>query len=492
MQKVIVIGSGFAGLSASCFLAKAGYEVIILEKNEHPGGRARVFEADGFKFDMGPSWYWMPDVFERFFNQFGTSTSAYYELVRLDPSYRVFWKNETTDIPASYALLQNLFERKEAGAGDALDKFLKEAEYKYNTSMNKLVYQPCLSMKEFLTKDVLGSMLKIDLFKSMSKHVHKYFKNRQLQQLIEFPILFLGALPQNTPALYSLMNYADMKLGTWYPIGGMGKIIDGMYDLAISLGVQFKFNEPVTQIKNSGSSATGVITAKGIYNADFIVSGCDYHHTENSLLASECRNYSESYWEKRSLAPSSILYYIGVNKKIDGLKHHNLFFDSSFEKHADALYNNIKWPEDPLMYVCCPSKTDDSVAPSNCENLFILIPTAPDLTDTKEIHEKYYRIAIEKMERILGGKFENDIVFKRSYAQSNFIKDYNAYKGNAYGLANTLNQTAFLKPSIKNKKLNNLYYTGQLTVPGPGVPPSIISGEIVAKEIINHSKISVL
>jgi phytoene desaturase len=434
----------------------------------------------------------MPDVFEKFFGKFNKRPDEYYELVRLNPSYRVFWEDESTNIPADYNQLKILFEEKEKGAGYALDAFMKEAEYKYYTSMNKLVYQSCLSFTEFLRKDILSSVMKIDMFKSMRKHVNKYFKHPQLQQLVEFPILFLGALPQNTPALYSLMNYADMKLGTWYPMGGMGKIIEGMYKLALSLGVKFNFNEQATKINSLGNKASGFETSKGNYSAEFVVAACDYHHVENNLIHSKHRNYSEAYWDKRDLAPSSLLFYVGVNKKLEGLEHHNLFFDTPFEEHANALYKQIRWPEDPLMYVCCPSKTDKTVAPDNCENLFILIPAAPGLIDTPEIREKYYRIAIDRIEKKLNVHFEKDIVFKRSYAQSDFINDYNAFKGNAYGLANTLSQTAFLKPSIRNKHLNNLFYAGQLTVPGPGVPPSLISGEIVANQIIKDSKTAAL
>lgn len=492
MQRIIVIGSGFSGLSAACYLAKAGNHVTVIEKNEQPGGRARVFQSDGFKFDMGPSWYWMPDVFEQFFANFNTSPDKYYDLKRLDPSYRVFWEDGKTDIPAEYAQLRNLFEEKEKGAGTALDDFLEEAEYKYNTSMNKLVYQPCLSLTEFLKKDVLNSLIKIDMFKSIRKHVRKYFKHRQLQQLLEFPILFLGALPQNTPSLYSLMNYADIKLGTWYPMGGMGSIVDGMYNLALSLGVEFRFNEAVIKVNTINSQVSGVQTSENVYPADFVVAACDYHHVDNVLLEPKLRNYSESYWDKRDLAPSSILFYIGVNKKLDELEHHNLFFDTPFEEHANALYKQPEWPKNPLMYVCCPSKTDTTVAPQNAENLFVLIPIAPGLKDTPEIHEKYYRIAIDRIEKKIGTRFEDKIIFKRGYAQTDFIRDYNALKGNAYGLANTLSQTAFLKPSIRNKHLHNLYYSGQLTVPGPGVPPALISGEIVANQIIKDSKSPVL
>jgi phytoene desaturase len=490
LKKIIVIGSGFAGLSSACFLAKAGYNVTVIEKNTEPGGRARSFSEDGFTFDMGPSWYWMPDVFERFFNQFGKTTSDYYELTRLDPSYRVIWDDETTDIPATYSELRNLFETKEKGAAQKLDAFLKEAAYKYDAGINNLVYKPGLSITEFIRWDVVRSAFKIDLLSSMHKHVRQYFKDPKLLQLVEFPILFLGALPQNTPALYSLMNYADMKLGTWYPKGGMVQIVNAMYELAISLGVSFRLGEAVTHVEVAEQEVKEVITNKGTYTCDTVVMACDYHHAEEKLIPAEYRNYDEKYWESRKMAPSSIIFYLGLNTKVDKLLHHNLFFDAPFAQHAADLYTQPQWPQDPLMYVCCPSKTDDTVAPSRCENIFVLIPVAPGLTDDEATRAHYYNIVIDKLEKRTGQNIRDAVVYKRSYAHNDFIKDYNAYKGNAYGLANTLMQTAILKPSIKNKKLNNLFYTGQLTVPGPGVPPSLISGEVVAKQIMQsvHKK----
>lgn len=483
MEKVIIIGSGFAGLSAASFLAKEGYDVTILEKHEQPGGRARKFSASGFYFDMGPSWYWMPDVFERFFNQFGKSVSDYYTLKRLDPSYQVFWQDGATPIPAAYNDLRALFEQIEEGAGNALDSFLKEAAYKYDAGINTFVHKPGLSVREFMNMEVVRSVFKIDLFNNMHKHVRSYFSNPKLIQLAEFPILFLGALPQNTPALYSLMNYADMKLGTWYPIGGMVQIVDAMYSLARSLGVKFCFGEDVQHINVVASYANEVRTNVQTHKADIVVAACDYHHCETKLLDKQYRNYTDKYWESRNMAPSSLLYYIGVDKKVAGLQHHNLFFDAAFDKHAAQLYTEPQWPEDPLMYVCAPSKTDSTVAPEGCENIFALIPVAPGLEDNEEIREHYYNIVINKIEERTNQTIKDNVIYKRSFAYKDFVGEYNSFKGNAYGLANTLKQTAILKPSIKNKKVKNLFYTGQLTVPGPGVPPSLISGEVVAKQI---------
>ncbi|MFN4233328.1 MAG: phytoene desaturase family protein [Bacteroidia bacterium] len=487
MQKVIVIGSGFSGLSAASFLAKQGYDVTVLEKHNTPGGRARQHKENGFTFDMGPSWYWMPDVFERYFAQFGKKPSDYYQLERLDPSYRVFWgKNDFTDLPANYNELRKLFESIEKGSAAKLDEFLAEAAYKYDAGINDLVHKPARSIMEFANFKVLSGLIKLDLLQSFHTHIRKFFKNPRLLQLIEFPVLFLGAVPQNTPALYSLMNYADIKLGTWYPVGGMYKVVEGMYQLALELGVKFEFNCDVQKLEVNDASVNAVITNKGVFVADVVVASADYHHVETKLLDKKYRSYSDDYWEKRVMAPSSLIYYVGLNKKISKVLHHTLVFDRPFDKHAKEIYETPQWPTEPLLYLSCTSQTDNTVAPEGHEALFILIPVAPGLNDSEEIREKYFNLAIDRLEENLGENLRDHIVYKRSYAHCNFINDYNSYKGNAYGLANTLMQTAFLKPSLKSKKVKNLFYTGQLTVPGPGVPPSLISGEVVAKELVKE------
>lgn len=488
-NKIIVIGSGFSGLASATCLAKEGFDVTVLEKNENPGGRARKFQADGFTFDMGPSWYWMPDVFEDYFSHFGKKPSDYYNLVRLDPSYRVFFgKNDEMNVPANMQELEQMFEKYEPGSSQNLRKFLAEAKYKYDVGMKEFVHKPSLSIMEFADPRIVSSLFRLQMFQSLSSHVRKLFKSKKLIELLEFPVLFLGATPQKTPALYSMMNYADMALGTWYPMGGMSKIIDGMVTLAKEMGVKFELGQEVKQIYVPNGHATKVITSNGEFEADTIVGSADYHHIEQNLLPARSRQYSEKYWDKRVMAPSSLLFYLGVNKKLKGLKHHNLFFDRDFGQHAVEIYEDPAWPSDPLFYVCAPSVTDTSVAPEGCENLFVLIPLAPNLNDTDELREKYYDIVMERLEDLTGQEIRSHVRFKRSFAHRDFKADYHAFKGNAYGLANTLLQTAFLKPKIKSKKVKNLYYTGQLTAPGPGVPPSLISGQVVAREIIKNER----
>ena len=495
MKNIVVIGSGFAGLSTACFLAKAGFAVTVVEKQATPGGRARQLIQDRFIFDIGPSWYWMPDVFERFFNEFGKKVSDYYSLDRLDPSYRIYWQDGEMNVPANYNELKSLFESIEQGSGVQLDKFLAEANYKYQVGINKLVHKPGQSITEFLDWDVIKGVFKLDVFTNMKKHVGKYFKNPKLQQLMEFPVLFLGALPQNTPALYSLMNYADIKLGTWYPQGGMYKIVEGMYSLANELGVKFEFNSDVQQIDVVDGKAKSITYNQTnqqlpiTVSADVVISAADYHFTETKLLPEKSRTYSNEYWNKRTMAPSCLLYYIGVNKKLKNILHHTLFFDTDFGVHGKEIYDSPAWPTDPLFYVSATSVTDKTTAPIGSENLFFLIPVASGLQgDTEELRDKYFDKIVKRFEEKIGEKIIDNIIYKKSYSVSNFVHDYNSFRGNAYGLANTLMQTAVLKPSCKSKKVINLFYTGQLTVPGPGVPPSLISGEVVAKEVIKYLK----
>jgi phytoene desaturase len=437
---------------------------------------------------MGPSWYWMPDVFEKFYNDFGHTTSDFYNLKRLDPSYRVFDKQgKAVDIPADMNELEALFESYEKGSSLKLRQFLKEAAYKYEVGINDLVYKPGLSLLEFADLRLLKGLLKMDVLTSMRNHVQSFIKDPFLQELLEFPILFLGALPEHTPALYSLMNYADIKGGTWYPETGMYNIVEGMYDLAVSLGVQFKFEHEVTAIEVENKIATRVCTSKGNFEADVIIGGADYHHIETVLLPAAARSYSAAYWDSRVMAPSCLLFYIGLNKKLTDVQHHTLFFDTSFDVHGAEIYTTKSWPTDPLFYMSITSVTDATSAPEGHENMFLLMPVATGLAgDTEDVREKYLDQMLTRIEKRLGQSVKDAIVYKRSFAQSDFILDYHAFKGNAYGLANTLLQTAILKPSCRSKKVKNLFYTGQLTVPGPGVPPSLISGEVVAGQVVKH------
>jgi phytoene desaturase len=484
-MKVAIIGSGFSGLSAAAYLSKAGHDVHVFEKNDRLGGRARQFTTpDGYVFDMGPSWYWMPDVFENFFRDFGTDISQQYDLQKLNPQFEMVFDDEVLAVPADYGELRNLFEKLEPGSAERLDKFMDEAKYKYEVGMGEFVSKPCLSWFEFASLKIARSAVKLDLLTNFKKHVRQFFSHPKLIALMEFPVLFLGAMPQDIPALYSLMNYGGLKMGTWYPMGGFVKIIDSMVNICRLMGVQFHSSSPVTQIKVEGRTATGLVANGVTHHFDAIISSADYHHTEQSILEEQYRNYDEDYWSKKTFAPSSLIYYLGIKETIPNLDHHTLFFENDLDIHANEIYKDKKWPTKPLFYACCPSKTDKTLAPEGHENIFLLMPIATGLEDGEDMRQKYFEEMIFRIERHTGVKdLKSKIAYQRSYCVQDFISDYNAYQGNAYGLANTLMQTAVLKPSIKNKHIDNLYYTGQLTVPGPGVPPSLISGKIVANEV---------
>jgi len=486
-SSVAVIGSGFSGLSAAAYLAKSGCSVNLYEKNAEIGGRARQLSEKGYTFDMGPSWYWMPEVFERFFNDFGYKASDFYELEQLDPGFTiVFGKEDVLNIPADYNALKVLFESIEAGSAAQLELFLAEASYKYRTGMDKLVHKPGLSLFEFADWDLIRGAFKLQVFTSFSKHVKRFFKDPRLITLMEFPVLFLGAMPEDTPALYSLMNYAGLKLGTWYPKGGFGKVIEGMQKVCETQGVVFHTDSPVSHFQVEKAQINHISTKYGDSSYDGVIASADYHHVEEQLLDPEFRNYNADYWSKRVMAPSSLIYYLGVTSKIEKLAHHTLFFDAELKLHAVEIYKTPQWPTKPLFYVCCPSKSDDGVAPEGHENLFILMPLAPGIEDTEALREEYFDLIMERLEDYTGVAIRTALDYKKSYCVKDFKADYNSFKGNAYGLANTLMQTAHLKPSIKNKKVKNLFYTGQLTVPGPGVPPSIISGKVSAQLLIKY------
>ena len=484
MKKIAIIGSGFSGLSAAAHSAKQGHEVHVFEKNSSLGGRARKFTTEnGYVFDMGPSWYWMPDIIENFFTDFDKKTSDYFKLVPLNPQFEMVFSDGTMQIPHDYNEMKNLFETTEKGAGKRLDDFMNDAQYKYEVGMKEFVNKPCHSWFEFVSPKIAKSALKLDLLSNFHRFVRKYFKDPKLIMLMEFPVIFLGAAPKDIPALYSLMNYGGYKLGTWYPMGGFSKIIDGMADVAKEQGVHFHVNSNIDSIKINKNKATAVSVNGKDIEFDSVIASSDYHHTENNLIAEEYRNYTEDYWKKRTFAPSCLIYYLGFKEEIPNLKHHTLFFENDLDLHTTEIYDDKKWPTKPLFYVCCPSKTDENVAPENCENVFLLMPVATGLNDSEDVREKYFQEMINRLEKHTGSTdLESKLEYKKSYCIKDFKEDYNAYEGNAYGLANTLSQTAVLKPSLKNKKVNNLFYTGQLTVPGPGVPPSIISGKIAAIE----------
>lgn len=480
-KKIAIIGSGFSSLSAACYLAKEGNTVTVYEKNSTIGGRARQLKKQGFTFDMGPSWYWMPDVFDRFFNDFNKKTTDYYELIKLSPAYRVYYGvNNFIAIADNLPEIIATFEKIEKGSGNKLKIFIDKAKSNYDIAIKDLVYRPGISPLELITPKTIKNINQF--LSTISKDVQKEFSHPQLRQILEFPVLFLGAKPSNTPSFYSFMNYADFGLGTWHPKNGMFDVIKAMESLALELGVSFEFNANISKILVQENKAVGVMLNNTKIEADVILSGADYHHSE-TLLDPEYRMYSEAYWNKRVFAPSSLLFYVGFNKKLKNISHHALFFDTDFNQHAKDIYDEPKWPDEPLFYANFPSVTDPSAAPDGMESGFFLIPLAPGINDTPDLREKYFDKIISRFETLTEQKVRDSIIFKESFCKNDFISDYNSYKGNAYGLANTLMQTAFLRPKLKSKKVKNLFFTGQLTVPGPGVPPALISGKLVSELI---------
>ncbi|MEK8179638.1 phytoene desaturase family protein [Flavobacterium buctense] len=477
-KEIRIIGSGFSSLAAASYLAQKGYSVTVYEKNTTIGGRARQLKKEGFTFDIGPTWYWMPDVFERFFADFGKKPSDYYELIKLSPAYQVYFGvKDFVTITDNLPEIIIAFEAIEKGSGKKLASFMKEAQSNYDIAIKDLVYRPGVSPLELVTLETAKKVNQF--FGNISKDIRRRFTNTKLIQILEFPVLFLGAKPSDTPSFYSFMNFADFGLGTWHPKNGMYSVILAMEELAKELGVVIHTNANIEKINVVDGAATSIVVNGEVVKGDIILSGADYHHSE-TLLDQKYRAYSEKYWDKRTFAPSSLLFYVGFDKKIENVEHHSLFFDVDFDVHAKDIYDTPRWPKEPLFYASFPSKTDENAAPDGKEAGIFLIPIAPGLEDTPELRALYFDKIITRFETLTQQSVKNNVIFKESFCVNDFIKDYNSYKGNAYGLANTLLQTAFLRPKLKSKKVKNLYFTGQLTVPGPGVPPSLISGKLVA------------
>ena len=484
-KEIYIIGSGFSSLSAACYLAKDGYAVTVLEKNATLGGRARQLSKDGFTFDMGPTWYWMPDVFDRFFADFNKKTSDYYELEKLSPAYNVYFgKDDVVSVADNLPEIRRTFESIEPGSGQQLDRFMATAKNNYDIAIGDMVYKPGESFFELVS---VKTAIRLKRFlTSIRGDIRRKFNNRKLIQLLEFPVLFLGAKPSNTPSFYSFMNHADFGLGTWYPQKGMYTVVEAIEKLALELGVVFETNAAVNQICCENGKVSGLLVNGQFREATLVLSGADYHHTEQ-LLERKFRAYSDSYWKSRVFAPSSLLFYLGFDKKIANVAHHTLFFDADFEQHAKDIYDLPKWPESPLFYASFPSQTDESCAPQGHEAAILLIPLAPGLKDTQFLRDRYFEKIMHRLEEVTQQSLRNNLVFKESFCVNDFTNDYNSYKGNAYGMANTLLQTAFLRPKLRSRNVRNLYFTGQLTVPGPGVPPALISGKLSAALIRKYS-----
>ncbi|WP_336364331.1 phytoene desaturase family protein [Halalkalicoccus salilacus] len=482
-QSVAVIGSGFGGLSVACYLADAGADVHVVEKNEALGGRASRLEAEGFRFDMGPSWYLMPDVFERFFDDFGRSPDEYYGTERLDPHYRIFFKDgDRVDVSPDIETTKETFEEYEPGAGEALERYLEKSELNYEVGMEHFVYEDRPRFRDWADLDVLRNARGLSLIGSMQDHVEEYFEHPKLQQIMQYTLVFLGGSPNNTPALYNLMSHVDFNLGVYYPEGGLGGVVDGIVELGEELGVSYHTDQPVEAIE--GRAGGFKLEARDTFLPDLVVSDADYAHTELDLLPPEKRQYSEEYWESRTYAPSAFLLYLGVEGDLEPLAHHTLVLPTDWEGHFSQIFDEPEWPDDPAYYLCVSSETDDEVAPEGHSNLFALVPVAPGLEDTPEIRERYRALVLSDIAENTGVDLRDRIVFEERFTIDDFAERYNSTRGSALGLAHTLDQTAVFRPPHRSTAVDGLYFTGSYTTPGIGVPMCLISGQLTAEAVV--------
>ncbi|QSG13851.1 phytoene desaturase family protein [Halapricum desulfuricans] len=506
-QQVVVVGGGIGGLSTACYLADAGADVTLLEKNGQLGGRASRLEREGFVFDMGPSWYLMPDVFERFFGHFDRTPEEFYELERLDPHYRIFFKDgeasddgaetgrrsDKVDISPNRAENRELFESIEPGAGEAFDSYLSTSETHYETAMEKFVYEDRSRLRDWIDPDVMrAAPIGLQLIGSMQSHVSDYFQHPRLQQIMQYTLVFLGGSPKNTPALYNMMSHVDFNLGVYYPVpkngdgpGGVGVVVDAIVDLAEQLGVTFETNSEVGEITRR-KDAFHVETVDGdVYRPDRVVVNADYRHAEQELMPEHERQYDESYWADRTYAPSAFLMYLGVEGDVEELAHHTLVLPEDWDPHFDQIFERPAWPDDPAYYLCVPSKTDEAVAPEGHSNLFVLVPIAPGLRDTDALRERYREQILEDVATNTGVDLRDRIVVEETFAVDDFVDRYNATEGTALGLAHTLRQTALLRPNNRSSAVDGLYFTGSFTTPGIGVPMTLISGQHAAEALVD-------
>ncbi|WP_436344939.1 phytoene desaturase family protein [Natronorubrum sp. FCH18a] len=483
-ESVVVIGAGIGGLSTACYLADAGADVHVIEKNEQLGGRASRLEEDGFRFDMGPSWYLMPDVFERFFAAFDRTPSDYYELTHLDPHYRIFFKDgDQVDVTPDLERTKAVFEEYEDGAGNALERYLEKSRENYEVGMEHFVYEDRTRLRDYVDLDVARQARGLSLLGSMQGHVENYFDHPKLQQIMQYTLVFLGGSPTNTPALYNLMSHVDFNLGVWYPEDGIGGVIDAIAELGSELGVTYDTDRPATAIKGR-EGAFLVETKRGPLRPDLVVSNASYAHTEQELLPPERRGYDADYWESRTYAPSAFLLYLGVEGEVDELAHHTLVLPTNWEEHFDQIFEDPEWPDEPAYYCCVPSETDDTVAPDSHSTLFVLVPIAPGLEDTPEIREAYREKILADIAANTGEELRDRIVFEERFCIEDFADRYNSYDGTALGLAHTLRQTSLFRPPHRAKGVDGLYFVGGDTTPGIGVPMCLISGELTAEKIL--------
>jgi len=501
-ERIAVVGAGFGGLSAASYLTDAGADVTVFERNEHPGGYAGRIERDGFRIDTGPSWYLMPEVFDRFFQHFGREVEEFYELTELEPLYEIYWKDgDHAEIPSTRQGQKQLFESYESGAGSKLDDYLSDAAEAYELGMDRFVYPSRSRLRDMMDLDIIRSVRALPKLRTMDTYVKSYFTHPKLRQIAEYKLVFLGGSPYNTPAIYTLMSHVDMNLGVYHPTGGIASVIDGMVTLATDLGVTIHTDTPVTSIEplsradetrqqfeiTTGKGPDGNTAETDGGRFDRVVANAAPTHVERDLLPEEYAN-REAYWNSRTYAPSAYLLYLGVNGEVDGLEHHSLILPNDWQPHFDRIFDEAGWPDDPAYYVHVPSKTDDTVAPDGHEAVVILVPLAPGLEDDTETLEQFRKLVLDDLAETTGVEFRDRIVLEESACVSTFADRFNAPEGTALALSHTLGQTGPLRPAHRAPGVDGLYYVGAYTNPGIGMPMCLLSGEHVTNAIIEDTR----
>jgi len=488
-KKVIIIGAGIGGLGTAALLSKRGYDVTILEKNEKIGGRANIFTAEGYTFDMGPSWYLMPDVFEHFYDLMEEDINKHLNLVKLGPSYKVFFPGDpeypVVDIHSDLKKDLPTLEQFEPGITPKLRKYLETSGKQYELAKKSFMYRNYDSIFDFFKWELMKEGRHMNPLQTMEKYLNKNFSDDRVKKILEYTLVFLGSEPKKTPALYNIMNFIDFHYGVYYPKGGIYTIIDSLKSMNDTHGTTIHTNTGVSEIIIENKTATGVRLENGeIMNADYIISNADLHFTETKLIAEKKhQTFPEKYWDKAVMGPSAFIMYLGLDREVPNLTHHNLRFAQNWKENFKELFDEPALPTDPSYYVCKPTHTDTNIAPKGKDILFMLVPIAAGMTITDDMKKSYRDKIIGMMKTDLNlPDLEESIVYEKSYWGDDFGRDYNAYKGTALGMAHTLKQT-LLRPGNKSKKVKNLFYVGAGTNPGIGMPICLISAELMYKRL---------
>ena len=479
-RSVAVVGGGIGGLSAACYLADDGADVTVVERHERLGGVANRIERDGYTFDTGPSWYLQPEVFERFFGQFGHEPGDFYDLDFLDPKYRVFWTDgDRVTVPADREGVREVFESYEDGAGEALDEYLERAREAYDLGMERFVYEDRARLRDMLDLDVVRSGRALPLLRTMDDHVKRYVDHPKLRQLLEYTLVFLGGSPYNTPALYSMLSWADHGLGVAHPEGGMYSVVQALEELGSELGVEYRTDTEVHAVRGERGAFT-IETDGGPVAADLVVCNAPPAAADRELLPPGERLRDD--WDDATFAPSAFMLYLGVEGDVDPLAHHSLVFPTDWDDHFDAIFEDPRWPTDPAYYLSVPSQTDDTVAPEGGNTVVVLVPIAPGLDDGPEAREQYRDAVLDSLATDTGVDLRDRIVVEAEACVSEFARRYDRPQGTALGLAHTLRQTGPLRPAHRAGP-DGFYLVGADTTPGIGVPMCLISGEHTAAAV---------